>query len=133
MNEYYHRHVCRLDPWPGEVDQMFADVNEQVYSTMWGASEFTVTGTLREADVTPRLRELHPPVMFIAGEHDEARPATVRQQADKVRASTYLKVAGASHLPQLKRPKAYWPGGNGFSLLGDDRHRVQRGDQYRSQ
>lgn len=88
---------------------MLADLNAQVYGTLRGASGFTVTGTLRDADVTPRLPELDLPVMLAAGEHDEARPATVRQQADLMRSATYFEVAGASHLPQLERPGAYWP------------------------
>ena len=119
MDEYYHRHVCRLDPWPAEVDQMFEDVNEQVYGTMWGASEFTVTGTLHDADVTSRLPELDLPVMLVAGEHDEARPATVRRQADLVRGARYLEIAGTSHLPQLERPEAYWPEVRRFLAASD--------------
>lgn len=109
MDAFYRRHLCRLDPWPVEVDQMLADVNEQVYGSMWGASEFTVTGTLRSFDVTGRLPELDLPVLFVAGEHDEARPETVRRQAALVPGSTFHEVAGASHLPQLERPEDYWP------------------------
>lgn len=30
----------------------------QVYLTMWGPSEFTCTGNLQQADLTPRLPEI---------------------------------------------------------------------------
>ena len=50
---------------------------DQVYRHMWGAGEFTATGTLRDYDRTDRLGELKLPVLFLAGRHDEAVPETV--------------------------------------------------------
>ena len=50
---------------------------DQVYRHMWGAGEFTATGLLRDYDRTGRLGELTLPVLFLAGRHDEAVPATV--------------------------------------------------------
>jgi proline-specific peptidase len=108
MQEFYRRHVCRLDPWPPEVEQMFADVNEDVYGYMWGVSEFTATGTLREFDATPGLASLRLPVLFVCGEFDEARPETVRRQAALVPGGRVVEVPGASHLPLLERSDLYW-------------------------
>ncbi len=50
---------------------------DQVYRHMWGAGEFTATGTLRDYDRTDRLGELKLPVLFLAGRHDEAAPDTI--------------------------------------------------------
>ncbi len=50
---------------------------DQVYRHMWGAGEFTATGTLRDYDRTGRLGELKLPVLFLAGRHDEAAPETI--------------------------------------------------------
>ena len=50
---------------------------DPVYRHMWGAAEFTATGVLRDYDRTDRLGELRLPVLFLAGRHDEAIPATV--------------------------------------------------------
>jgi proline-specific peptidase len=108
MTRFYERHVCRLDPWPPEVQEMFAQVNAEVYGHMWGASEFTVTGTLREFDVTADLPSLRLPVLFTCGEFDEARPETVRRHAALVPGARVVEVPGASHLPLLERPEAYW-------------------------
>jgi proline iminopeptidase len=33
---YYRRHVCRLDPWPVELERAYAGHSEPVYQTMWG-------------------------------------------------------------------------------------------------
>jgi proline-specific peptidase len=108
MTRFYERHVCRLDPWPPEVQEMFAQVNDEVYGHMWGASEFTVTGTLREFDVTADLPSLALPVLFTCGEFDEARPETVRRHAALVPGARVVEVPGASHLPLLERPEPYW-------------------------
>ena len=108
MTRFYERHVCRLDPWPPEVEQMFAQVNDEVYGHMWGASEFTVTGTLREFDVTADLPSLDLPVLFTCGELDEARPGTVRRHAALVPGARVVELAGASHLPLLECPEPYW-------------------------
>jgi proline iminopeptidase len=40
---FYRKHVCRLDPWPGGLERSFAEAGYQVYNTMNGPSEFTVT------------------------------------------------------------------------------------------
>ena len=50
---------------------------DPVYRHMWGAGEFTATGTLRDYDRTERLGELKLPVLFLAGRHDEAAPETI--------------------------------------------------------
>lgn len=50
---------------------------DQVYRHMWGAGEFTATGSLRDYDRTDRLGELKLPVLFLAGRHDEAAPETI--------------------------------------------------------
>jgi proline-specific peptidase len=108
MEEFYRRHVCRLEPWPLEVEQMFEDVNEDVYGHMWGASEFSATGTLREFDVTPQLGSLDLPCLFVCGEFDEARPETVRRHAGLVPGARFVEIPGASHLPLVERPDVYW-------------------------
>jgi L-proline amide hydrolase len=77
MMVFYQRHVCRLDPWPDALNRSFEKLmrNPEVYSTMWGASEFHVTGTLKDWDLENRLGEIRVPTLILAGRHDEATPA----------------------------------------------------------
>ena len=58
---FYRRHLCRMDPWPAELLESMEGMGVAVYQYMWGPSEFTLTGTLKEADLTPRLHLLHLP------------------------------------------------------------------------
>ncbi|NCC74210.1 MAG: alpha/beta fold hydrolase, partial [Sphingobacteriia bacterium] len=76
MMIFYSKHVCRLDPWPECLNNAMAGMGLGVYNYMWGPSEFTMTGTLMDADVTGHLNELNLPVLYTCGEYDEATPAT---------------------------------------------------------
>ena len=50
--------------------------NDQIYRQMWGAAEFTATGSLRDFDRTAQLGELHLPVLFLAGKGNLVRDFT---------------------------------------------------------
>ncbi len=105
---FYRRHLCRLDPWPAYVVEGVADINHEVYGHMWGASEFTVSGTLQDFDVTGRLAELHLPALFVCGEYDEARPETVREQAALLPGARFEVIDDASHMTSIEAPDVYW-------------------------
>jgi proline-specific peptidase len=105
--EFYTRFVCRADPWPPELEAAFAGMGEQVYFTMNGPTEFTITGPLREVDVTYKLARLFPPVLYICGEHDEATPAATRSYADLTPNAEVVVVEGAAHVANYDRPEAY--------------------------
>lgn len=77
MMVFYRRHVCRLDPWPECLNRTFAKMVQwpEVYRTMWGPSEFHVTGTLREWRIEDRLGEVRVPTLVLGGRYDEATPA----------------------------------------------------------
>lgn len=104
---FYARYVCLSDPWPEALERAFAGMGQQVYSSMNGPSEFTITGPLRTVDVTPRLGELHVPVLYICGEHDEATPETTRAYAALTPDSDLVVIEGAAHVANYDRPAEY--------------------------
>jgi len=81
--------------------------NAELYEYMWGPSEFVSTGTLRDYDRLQRLPELDLPVMFLVGEHDEARPATMREYQALVPGSIVRVIEGAAHVSNVDRPDAF--------------------------
>lgn len=81
--------------------------NAELYEYMWGPSEFVSTGTLRDYDRLQRLPELDLPVMFLVGEHDEARPETMREYQALVPGSIVKVIAGAAHVANVDRPEAF--------------------------
>ncbi|WKD86894.1 Proline iminopeptidase [Polaribacter huanghezhanensis] len=68
-----------------------------IYNFMWGPSEFTSTGTLRNYDIHQTLKDITVPVLFTTGEFDEARPETVKKFSEMVPNSTMVIIEGAGH------------------------------------
>jgi len=81
--------------------------NSDMYNFMWGPSEFTATGTLLDYDRTDRLGELTMPVLFIAGEFDEARPSTMDMFSERIPDSRVEIIADAGHVAMVDKPEEY--------------------------
>jgi L-proline amide hydrolase len=73
-----------------------------VYGTMIGPSEFHVTGTLRDWDVTDRLGEIEAPTHLISGLHDEATPRIVEEIHSRIAGSSWELFEDSSHTPHLE-------------------------------
>jgi proline-specific peptidase len=106
---YYARHVCRLDPWPECLVRAFARLTEdpEVYNTMWGPSEFHVTGTLREWDVRARLPGILAPALVLGGRFDECTPALQEDLHRRLPGSQWTVFEESAHLPHLEEPERF--------------------------
>ena len=81
--------------------------NKVLYEYMWGPSEFVANGTLRDYDRTGRLQELKLPTLFMVGEYDEARPATILKFQALVPGSIVKVLPNAGHGSFVDQTKAY--------------------------
>jgi L-proline amide hydrolase len=106
---FYRRHVCRLDPWPDDVQRSFAAIEEDptVYGTMNGPSEFHVIGTIRDWDITDRLPEIDVPVLLVSGRHDEATPRIVGEIHQRIPGSEWVLFEQSSHMPHVEEPERF--------------------------
>jgi proline-specific peptidase len=108
VTQFYRRHLCRLDPWPDSVERTFAGLGGDVYTTMWGPSEFgPVTGRLRGWDVTDRLPEISAPTLVTGGRHDEARPAHLAVLAGGICNARLVIFENSSHLAFIEEHELY--------------------------
>lgn len=107
MAVFYHRHVCRLDPYPEFVQRGFDRISKEVYETMNGPSEFHVIGTLKDWDITSRLGEIHLPTLLISGRYDEATPRIVEQVHAGIPGSEWVLFEQSSHLPHVEEPERF--------------------------
>ena len=79
--------------------------NVRLYGAMWGTSEFAATGTLKNYDGEPLLARLPGArTLFLTGQYDEARPATVEAFAMRVPGAAFGVVPGAAHGLFTDRP-----------------------------
>jgi proline iminopeptidase len=104
---FYHRYILRRDPWPAVMDSAFAGMGVQVYTTMNGPSEFTITGSLRTYEAADRLAGIAVPALFTCGRYDEATPGTTRFYQSRVPGSRLLVFEQSAHLTMLDEPEAY--------------------------
>jgi len=78
-DSFYVRFLSRSQ-WPEipppECDGILG-FNVDIYNYMWGPTEFSATGTLKNFDRTADLHKINQPILFLAGQYDEARPETM--------------------------------------------------------
>lgn len=122
MNAFYKEHMCRLDPWPDCLTRAFQKLAQPVYLHMWGPSEFTFTGTLKDFDRTSSLKGIGVPVLFTAGEYDEASPKTTRYYHSLLPGSEIHVFKGASHVHHIEKREEYIRVVRDFLARADDRN-----------
>jgi proline-specific peptidase len=120
MMVFYHRHVCRLDPWPEYVSRSFDEMGVQVYTTMYGPSEFHATGALKDWDITDRLPEIRVPTLITSGAYDEATPVVAGTTHKHITDSEWVLFEHSSHMPFVEEPDFY------IQVLGEFLDRVER-------
>ena len=72
--------------------------NAKIYNGMWGSSEFSATGTLKDYDATLKLLELDGSrTLFLVGQYDSARIDTVQEYVKLTPGAELAVIPGASH------------------------------------
>lgn len=91
------RHFCRTKNPPYSVERNGKRLSWDVYNTMWGPSEFTCTGVLKDLDLSPGLGELTMPTLFLCGEYDMATPARMYEFQQQVEGAKCVVLADSGH------------------------------------
>lgn len=117
---FKRRHICRLHPEPELLARARAKFGVQVYETMWGPNEFTVTGTLADWDVVDRLGEIRVPTLVTSGRHDECTPTLVEPLHRGISGSEWVLFEESAHMPYLEEPERY------LQVVGGFLDRVER-------
>lgn len=105
---FYERHLCRI-PFPDCLHRTLVRIAEDptVYHTMNGPSEFNVTGSLRDWNITPRLHDVRVPALVISGQHDQATPNIIRPLVQALPAARWELIGDASNTPHLEQPNHF--------------------------
>ena len=117
--EFVKNFACRIDPLPQTVLDAFTVANMEVYTTMWGPSEWYPTGNLKDYERVARLGKIRLPVLFLCGRYDEATPESVQVYKENLPGSRMYIIENASHLAYLEQQAEYLSQvRNFFSELG---------------
>lgn len=104
---FYAAYLDREPPTDGlkAYDPRAKRFNDTLYNAMWGPSEFAATGTLKDYDGEPLLAALPAGrTLFLGGQHDEARPATLEAFALRAPGADFAVIPGAAHSLFSDRP-----------------------------
>lgn len=120
MTIYYQKHLCRINPWPEYLNKAFDNFGAEVYNTMWGPSEFTVTGTLRDADVIDKFSNINLPILLTCGEFDESTPEANKHFASLNSNAKVVVIEDASHEHHIEKSAEYLKILRNFFILSSD-------------
>lgn len=99
LDLYMKTFVCRCKEWPD-----FGPLNVRMYTTMWGTSECSPTGTLRGFNSIPALNVLASiPILITIGKYDQVSKET----AAEVKKATVVVFENSSHCSWLEESEAY--------------------------
>jgi len=97
-----------IDPKPEWVKRAFAKLEDnEVYLTMWGPSEFCVTGSLMDWDITSRLGEIRVPTLVLCGRYDEATPVLAETIHRGIPGSELVIFENSAHFPHIEETERF--------------------------
>ncbi|MFT8977520.1 MULTISPECIES: proline iminopeptidase-family hydrolase [Liquorilactobacillus] len=104
----YQKCICRVVPWPDAVNRSFEHTNEQVYNTLQGPTEFTITGSLKNWSIRDRLSQLKMPTLVLGAKYDSMDPKVIKDMVNRIpNASVHICPKG-SHFSIFDDQKDYF-------------------------
>jgi proline iminopeptidase len=107
VDAFYARHLSLLPERPPELRQAFEQLGVETFETMWGPSEFVLTGNLRAWDVTDRIGNLRLPVLLTAGRQDLTRPEDAAYYRHLIPGARLHIFEGSAHFTMLEDPQTF--------------------------
>lgn len=113
--EYTKRYMCRLDPLPKELLEAFKAMGEEptVEMTMFGPSDFDVSGSLKTYNIEGDLKKLTPKVVpggillmngYFDTAQDEIMMPYFKEPSAKVK---WVRFGLSAHCPQLEETEKF--------------------------
>lgn len=99
--------LCRLESDPENLQYSLSHSNPEIYQTMWGPSEFKVTGNLKNFERMNDLAKLTMPTLITCGRFDEASPQTMQKAQQKLPNAKLAIFEKSAHVPHLEEPEKY--------------------------
>lgn len=104
INEFYSNFFCRTLPWPKDLENAMSLINRKIYETMWGCSETSATGNLKDIDLVPNLHLINHPTLFICGQYDPATPESMHFCASKMKNAKVTVIENCAHCVPFEKP-----------------------------
>ena len=109
---FYEKHILRLPlaAWPDPMNRMFSKLNQSLYVTMQGPSEFGISGKLEKWDVKAELKKLTVPTLTIGAKYDTMDPEHMKWMSTEVQNGSFLFCPNGSHCSMYDDQEIYMAG-----------------------
>ena len=81
---------------------------------MQGASEFVVTGKMRDWDIREGVKNIKVPCMALSGTDDEGSPWVIKEGVDLIPGCEWTLIQGAPHICSITHPEETCAAVEGF-------------------
>jgi len=116
MPHFYEKHILRMPAaeWPDAANRSFAKMNQQIYVSMQGPSEFGISGKLEKWDVSAELPKIKTPTLVIAASHDTMDPKYMEWMSTQFPNGQFVLCPNGGHMCMWDDQEHYFPGLIGF-------------------
>ena len=109
---FYAKHIVRMDIslWPEPINRAMGKINQSLYVTMQGPSEFGLSGKLENWDIKNQLSKITVPTLSIGAKYDTMDPKHMEWISTQVKNGTYLYCDKGSHMSMYDDQQTYMKG-----------------------
>lgn len=109
---FYEKHLLRMPEakLPEPVSRASSRMNQSLYVTMQGPSEFGISGKLTTWDRSNDLKKIAIPTLVIGAKYDTMDPKYMEEMSRKLPKGTYLYCANGSHMCLYDDQVTYFKG-----------------------
>ena len=109
---FYEKHILRFPAkdWPEPVNRSMGKLNQSLYVTMQGPSEFGISGKLEQWDRKADLKNIAIPTLVIGAKYDTMDPKHMEEMSKLVQNGTFLFCPKGSHMDFYDDQKVYFDG-----------------------
>lgn len=112
LPNFYEKHVLRIPSakWPDPVNRGLGKINQSLYVTMQGPSEFGISGKLEKWDRSKDLKNIAIPTLVIGAKYDTMDPEYMEWMSKELPKGQYLYCANGSHMSLYDDQQTYFDG-----------------------
>ncbi len=112
LPHFYNQFICRLplESWPDPMQRSFNKLNQSLYVTMQGPSEFGIGGNLINWDRSQDLKNFTFPCLVIGATNDTMDPEYMKWMSQQIKRSQFLLCEKGSHMCMYDDQKTYFNG-----------------------
>ena len=105
IKRFYREHVAKKkDKKYVFKRKKFPRTNKEIYEKMWGKSELFGTGTLKDWNTIPNLKNIKNRTLIISGKYDESTPRMNELMNKEIKNSKWVLLEKSHHIGYAEEP-----------------------------